>query len=411
MSIFTKPLSQLEAADLQELLADRAIENVRLEFKSQAPDKDETLKKLSSFANTFGGLMVVGAKANSADGRIQDLPGVDPVDGYKQKVIDWCFGGCSPPLTVEVSEPISVSSSAGKVCYAIHVPESDLAPHFLNGRKGAWIRTDEFSSRFEAHLANESELRHLLDRRKLVRENRARILQRARQRFDSYVAKTHTDRSGNRVKFGSALEFSIVPRFPARSICQQERLSHHIQQSWINWRQILFPDPGSPILSQHESAIVLNAMKDKSIFEVNVWGMVYYAVRIDEDHNGTHGIHVGQFVGNVLLFIRHANKMLEMMGYSGPILIETTLASIRDVPWLTSANGRWLVSKAGSELDDEVAFSIDTSVEELHEGPDTVAMEVLRYALFSVGSPSSVETQDKLAQLVRWGYEYNFWFR
>jgi predicted HTH transcriptional regulator len=74
MSIFTKPPSEAEAADLQELVKGRAVENIRLEFKSMVPDKDETLKKLSSFANSFGGFMVIGAKANSDDGRIEDLP-------------------------------------------------------------------------------------------------------------------------------------------------------------------------------------------------------------------------------------------------------------------------------------------------------------------------------------------------
>ncbi len=84
MSIFTKPLSQLETSDLQELLVDGAIENVRLEFKREVPKKDETLKKLSSFANTFGGFMVVGASASSSDGRINGLPGVEKQNGYKQ---------------------------------------------------------------------------------------------------------------------------------------------------------------------------------------------------------------------------------------------------------------------------------------------------------------------------------------
>jgi hypothetical protein len=41
MSIFTKPLSQIVTADLQELLDENAIENVRLEFKLQVPNKDE----------------------------------------------------------------------------------------------------------------------------------------------------------------------------------------------------------------------------------------------------------------------------------------------------------------------------------------------------------------------------------
>ena len=166
MSIFTKPLSQLGTADLQELLNDGAVENARLEFKLQVPNKEDTLKKLSSFPNTFGGFMVIGAKADSTDGRIQDLSGVDVVAGYKQKVVQWCLDSASPPLVVEVSDPIPAPSDNSKFCYVAYTAESDVAPHFLNGRKGIWVRTDEFSARFEAHLATENELRHLFDRRK-----------------------------------------------------------------------------------------------------------------------------------------------------------------------------------------------------------------------------------------------------
>lgn len=200
MSIFAKAVSQIVPADLRELLEDRAVENARLEFKLQVPDKDETLKKLSSFANTFGGYMVIGAKASSRDGRIEGLLGVARVDGYRQKVVDWCFGGASPPLIVTVSDPIETPAVNGNVCYVIYVAESEVAPHFLNGRKGVWVRSDEFSARFEARLADEKELRHLFDRRKVVRERRANLLERARKRFDTYSAKLHTDLSGNRTK-------------------------------------------------------------------------------------------------------------------------------------------------------------------------------------------------------------------
>ena len=54
--------------DLQELVVERAVENVRLEFKREIPGKDETLKKLSSLANTFGGDLVIGAAAPSSPG-------------------------------------------------------------------------------------------------------------------------------------------------------------------------------------------------------------------------------------------------------------------------------------------------------------------------------------------------------
>jgi predicted HTH transcriptional regulator len=129
MSIFSKSSAVVNADDLQELLSEKAVENVRLEFKSEIPDKDETLKKLSSFANTFGGYLVVGARANR-DGRLVELCGVQLKSNYKQTIMQWCFEGAAPPLTAEVSDPIRITPE--KVVHVIFVPESDVAPHFLN---------------------------------------------------------------------------------------------------------------------------------------------------------------------------------------------------------------------------------------------------------------------------------------
>ena len=190
MSIFTKPLSQHTFADLQELSKEAAVENIRLEFKSKVPDKDETLKKLSSFANSFGGFMVVGA--TEKDGRLDELPGVDEVPGYKQKVVQWCFDAVSPPLVVEVSDPIPVpastvptSATTSKFCYVVSTAESDVAPHFLNGRKGVWVRSDEYSQRYQPQLAEENEIRHLLDRRQLIQERRTEVILRSQRRFET----------------------------------------------------------------------------------------------------------------------------------------------------------------------------------------------------------------------------------
>src|ERR1700722_8071255 len=241
MSIFTKPLSQLGAADLQELVQEQAVENLRLEFKLEVPDKDEMLKKLSAFANTFGGLMVIGARASSKDGRITELSGVDKVSGFKQKVVDWCFKGVNPPLELDVSDPIPTTSGTGKFIYVVKLAESDVAPHFLNGRNGVWVRTNEFSGRFEQKLADATELRHLFDRRKLILARREALLQRARNRYEALADKTNMNLAGNRTKLGARLEFSIVPRFPAHPLCKQEHLKLLTSESTLTWRQLRFP--------------------------------------------------------------------------------------------------------------------------------------------------------------------------
>ena len=63
-------------------------------------------------------------------------------------------------IAVEVSDPIPISAGNGRVCYVLSAPESEFAPHFLNGRRGVWVRTDEFSSRSMSHHFVASIKRH-----------------------------------------------------------------------------------------------------------------------------------------------------------------------------------------------------------------------------------------------------------
>jgi hypothetical protein len=419
MSIFTKPLLQVGAADLQELVQEQAAENLRLEFKLEVPDKDEMLKKLSAFANTFGGLMVIGARASSKDGRITELSGVDKISGFKQKVVDWCFKGVSPPLEVDVSDPIPTPSGNGKFIYVVTLAESDVAPHFLNGRNGVWVRTNEFSGRFEQKLADEIELRHLFGRRKLILERREALLRRARKRYEALADKTNMDLAGNRTKLGSRMELAIIPRFPVHPLCKQEDLKSLVSKSALTWRQVRFPNVENGIISQHESALVLHAAHEAySIFEADIWGLIFYGTRIDENHQflltgtpdvtSTTAIHLRQFVGYVLVFVANAAKILQALDYSGPIHIEVRLKSIRGVGWLRFVDGV-ASERPGSELDDEVAFTIPVSSSELNSRPDGIAMDVLRYALFSVNSSDLVDTPQALEQVIRDGYSFNFW--
>ena len=146
------------------------------------------------------------------------------------------------------------------------------------------------------------------------------------------------------------------------------------------------------------------------MFEVNIWGMLFYCTRIDEDHNGTFGIHPYQVVGNVLLVISYAEGMLRALGYAGPLLIETNLSSILGVGWL-NIQGRTLFSsnRRGSELDDNVAFSVATTSDALREKFDGVAMDVLRSIFFSANLPDLIDPPQRFVELVRMGYAYNLW--
>lgn len=412
MSIYTKPISQLTTADLEELLQANAVENIRLEFKLTVPGKDETLKKLSSFANTFGGLVVIGAKANSADGRIQALPGVDPENGYKQRIMQWTFDEVNPPIIVEVSDPIPAPGNSIKVCYVISIAESDAGPHFLNGRKGVWIRTDEFSNLFDAQLANENEIRHLLDRRRLVRERRAGLIARARKRFSTYLETKHTDTSGNKTTTGPLLELWIIPRFPTKTLLPQEDLQKLVQGRFMNWHGGIFPDfTRNQFTSQHESVIVLDAaVARNAYFELNAWGLTFYGLELGTIHADSDGIHSPEFAGFVLLFLSHASEMYKNLGYSGPLLLDVKLSSFLNVPLLHPMRGGLGIGST-SPLDDELELSTETTTQQLFENIDTIAMDLYRRIYFALNWPKLVETSKDQENLLTWAYQFNSWKR
>jgi schlafen family protein len=410
---YTTTISKLTETDLLELVMDNAVENLRLEFKSQVPKEDETLKKLSSFANTFGGLMVIGAEAQ--DGKITSLPGVPSEPGYKQTITNWCFMKFSPPLTVEFSEPIKVAS--GRYCYVVAVPESDVAPHFINGRKGVWIRTDEFSNRFEAKLADERELRALFDRRKAIRERREFNIRRAQQRFDAHVANMHTDRGGHLGEIGPILELCVTPRFPARQLCPQGELLPHLDQATFDYRGSQFLRHGSKSITAYESVIIRDRLRlpGTSMFSADVWGTCYYATQIFIEMQkiagaDLSGIHRSTVNGFVVAFLLHAAKMLKSLGYFGSLIARLSLKSIRGMRWLYGASSfAGVLDKLGSELDMDISFDLPEISEVFYSDPYGLAARSLERIYFSCNWADIVDSPGKIKSLVDEGFTNCNW--
>jgi hypothetical protein len=100
--------------------------------------------------------------------------------------------------------------------------------------------------------------------------------------------------------------------------------------------------------------------------------------------------------------------MLTALGYSGPVLLETSLHSIRAIKWVHGLHGH-PESVGGSELDDELSFSISTTTDDLRRRRDGVLMEVLRQVFFSVNLPEFVEPPIALEQWITNGYAFNKW--
>jgi hypothetical protein len=401
MSIYSKPITDLKTADLRELLDEDAVENICLEFKVQFPGKDETLKKLSSFANTYGGYLVIGAEADSKSGRLVRLPGVEPNRGWKQQVVQWCQTGCSPPVAPLTSDAIAVPGSAERVCYVAFVEESEETPHFLNSRKGAYVRTDELSARFEPQLATYEEIEHLANRRALATRRRQDLFERSRARFATYTSREYAHARGNTGTPGAMLTLAVVPRLPVRPLIELAQLQKVLLEVGVQRRRTAFPRIRD-LITQHESAILLGPAGGWSLLDANIWGQLFYVVEIESERNGKPYLHAHSFVGELLAFLEHARIIFARYGFNGTLQFKVGLDGVLGKPW-RYREAEW---GSASRLDDFVEFDMTFPVQILSERRDEVARDLLRTVMFSLNWPDAART---IKSVLGWGYEYNNW--
>jgi hypothetical protein len=172
---------------------------------------------------------------------------------------------------------------------------------------------------------------------------------------------------------------------------------------------VSFPrESGGGITTQHESVIVVRPGSSFSLLEATTWGSLFYATEIELERKDAYlGIHVFHFVGQLLVFLEHAGRVLTGLGYGGPLHIVMRMRAIRGVPWIYFQDG-FPVTGPASMLDDRVEFSWSSTEPELTDKRDAVAIELLRVVLFSTNWPSSTE-QVTLQAYIRGGYKYNSW--
>lgn len=402
MSIYNKPVSQLEPDDLQALLDDRPVENVRLEFKREMPGKQQVLKKCCAFANTYGGRMVIGAEEDGA-GRLGALPGVEEERGFGQRMVDLCQAHIYPPVVPIVSGPIAAPGSEGAVCYVVHIEESEAAPHFINGRKGCYVRTGEFGNRFNAELATYEDIAHLADRRRIAVERRQSLLERARRRFAAMAdaefegyASTH---GGNRKELGATLEMAVLPRFPTAPLVDQTALRDIVRET-ARWghRGFRFPSSAehdSHVVHQHESLLLTEPFPGSfSLSELTTWGSVHVVVELQDvaprvggpDEEPPEIMWMGRLALSIVAIIEHSGRVLERLGYEGSVVVNIRLQRVRGIPLVGPSRRLFRYDDhRGSRYDDEVEFAVGCDPMALSNGRPAVCDSALETALYALG--------------------------
>ncbi len=330
--MFNKPLDQIQYSDVENFCKIFP-EGVRVEYKREIPKSIP--KAISAFANTLGGIIIIGVEAEKVGNKVVAIPGIDKEDGIEEGIISSALIGIYPGIIPEV-KIIDIPTQPNKVIVIIKVHESIEAPHAIENSKKVYIRTGNFSS--PEDLTEIDRIEYLLKRRGKQEQLREQIKLEARSRVDGLLNTPP-------LVLDSFFEISVSPYFPYQPLVTLENLYSSLEQI----SQSLF--------SVRDSGRTINGLckfygnsADFNYTEINHYGLIFQrkALRKIEsrwiaagvrEENKKKFIYFGHIVIYIAKVLKFASSFYEKVGYGGNLQIEVQLHRIANESLMYADNG------------------------------------------------------------------------
>jgi predicted HTH transcriptional regulator len=201
------PIESLTFEDLDEFLDLKLPEGNRLDYKVEMPN--DLAKIIAAFANTLGGLIVLGVEEDAKTTEPVWPPssgagkGMPNVRGLREKVNQIARDAIYPPVAVRTSPVILNKHLPGTALLVVRVDESKDAPHAVEKRREVYIyeRVDNVSLPYR--FAEIDRIAYLLDRRRKIEEDRENMLQQEIDQAHELLGNSYPLRWA-----------SVVPYFP-----------------------------------------------------------------------------------------------------------------------------------------------------------------------------------------------------
>lgn len=116
----------LEREDLDTLVRNEIPEGLYIEYKEDFPTN--LAKIVASFANTFGGWILIGVNARNPHNLPETFPGIDLAGGPKERFRHICRDGINP-VPLFTTKILELPESPGKGVLVARIEESGYPPH------------------------------------------------------------------------------------------------------------------------------------------------------------------------------------------------------------------------------------------------------------------------------------------
>jgi hypothetical protein len=230
--MFGSPLDRLEFSDILSFLQTGVREGFTLDFKVDFPSSLE--KTLAAFANTYGGVALIGVDETPSGAAVIPVKGVQLKSGLRERVLQKALEAVYPPLLPEVQVVEFKSNdslpNADRAIVVIRVIESDASPHAVEDRSIVYLRNDNISTRF-LRKASVGEIEWLSNKRRMSIEMKERLIQEARERAENIRSRRRNSKCQERYWRDGCMSLICTPTFPRSPLLDSRAWTELVQQS------------------------------------------------------------------------------------------------------------------------------------------------------------------------------------
>lgn len=276
-------------------------EGVRVEYKQEI-NKDIP-KIVSSFANTEGGIFIIGIKTDQTDNKVVfPIEGIPKTTGIEERIVQSAITGIYPPVIPEV-KIVDVPGPDNNVVIVVRVDASMQAPHAISKSTQVYIRVASVTQPYKKIvLADLNMIEYLLNRRKDTEGVAQQILDRI-----EYRTKQFCDMD--------ALNLTVIARpvFAYRPVISPTTI-YDLYERWAGIKRVA---GGVSCLSEPSSNLNL---------EINEYGILYY--RCGFHNNEEYDIDVADFIRRVAYLLEETRRVYEACDTSVTIKVTAQLQNV-----------------------------------------------------------------------------------
>lgn len=303
-------------------------EGLRVEYKRTFDDnvRGQLPKIVSSFANSQGGVLIVGVNAQNGVSQ-------PPFEGFLAQVREEypltieniCLRGIHPPILPRTE--VVQSDIPNQVFLVIEVDESGEAPHAIENSKRVYVRTGNAANPYD--FAEVDLIIDLLKRREEPLARRKRLIEFAQQRSHQIVPQ---DQPFTRV--------SICPTFPRSPLCTNDQAWEFLAETSMRDQQLVpynsmkrIPDGAASFRLQGARRLEIRPQ----YMELGNYGLLYLSGQFPvrgwvEAPDAAQHLVFGHLFHALIRLTVCAVRFYARFGYSGSLDISVSLHRVQGWP-------------------------------------------------------------------------------